>query len=90
LYGRPGLIVLDEPEANLDRATRRQLAEALQTLRSWGKTIVVTSQTKALAKISDKVLILGAGTGELQETEAEPETETATPRRGTGRIRPVT
>jgi ATP-binding cassette, subfamily C, bacterial exporter for protease/lipase len=92
LYGRPGLIVLDEPEANLDRATRRQLAEALQTLRSWGKTIVVTSQTKALAKISDKVLILGGGTGELQETEAEPETETeaAVARRGTGRIRPVT
>ncbi len=58
-YGRPRLVVLDEPEAALDRASRRMLRRALQTLRDGGSTVVVTTQSGRLARSADRALILG-------------------------------
>jgi ABC-type protease/lipase transport system fused ATPase/permease subunit len=58
-YGRPRLVVLDEPEAALDRASRRVLRRALQTLRDGGSTVVVTTQSGRLARSADRALILG-------------------------------
>jgi PrtD family type I secretion system ABC transporter len=60
-YGRPRLIVLDEPEANLDRRSRKALIKAIQTLKAHGSTIVVTTQATRLGKVADTVLILGEG-----------------------------
>ena len=62
-YGQPRLVVLDEPEANLDRRSRRMLHQALSTLKTQGSTIVVTSQSKRFGENADKVLILGGGSG---------------------------
>ena len=52
------LIVLDEPEANLDGNARKALSEALLTCKSRGCIVVVTSQSKSLASIADKVIVL--------------------------------
>jgi PrtD family type I secretion system ABC transporter len=59
LYGRPSLIVLDEPDTGPDAATLASLKQAICACRDWGGTVVVTSQSEALAEISDKVLLLG-------------------------------
>lgn len=60
LYGDPKLLVLDEPNSNLDGAGELALAEALQALRGVVTTIVVTHRT-ALVKHMDKMLVLDAG-----------------------------
>ncbi len=93
-YGQPRLVVLDEPEANLDRRSRRVLNQALQTLKAQGSTIVVTSQSKRVGESADKVLILGGGDekrGSLDgksnpQEKVGKDQDTGSPR---SRIRPV-
>jgi ABC-type protease/lipase transport system fused ATPase/permease subunit len=70
-YGRPRLIVLDEPEANLDRASLKALIEAMETLKAQGSTIVVTTQSRRLGKIADRVLILGSGSAQVRDSDAD-------------------
>jgi ABC-type protease/lipase transport system fused ATPase/permease subunit len=41
LFGRPVLVVLDEPNANLDGDGDRALADAIQMLRNQRVTIVI-------------------------------------------------
>ncbi len=60
LYGDPKLLVLDEPNSNLDGAGELALGEALQALRGVVTTIVVTHRT-ALVQHMDKMLVLDAG-----------------------------
>ena len=64
-YGRPRLVVLDEPEAALDRASRRVLRRALQTLAAAGSTVVVITQSGRLARSADRSLILGGDRPQL-------------------------
>jgi ATP-binding cassette subfamily C exporter for protease/lipase len=61
IYGEPSLIVLDEPNANLDDLGEAALMGAVQQLRDKGKTIfLITHRPSALAS-ADQVLILAAG-----------------------------
>ena len=60
LYGDPKLVLLDEPNANLDGAGEFALGEALQALRGEVTTVVVTHRT-ALVQHVDKMLVLEAG-----------------------------
>ena len=63
VYGRPRLLVLDEPTAFLDRAARRGLEAAVADLRGSGTTVVVTTQSSQASRwtrVADKVLTLGA------------------------------
>ncbi len=59
LFGRPHLIVLDEPEANLDDALVAALVGTLASCKAWGSVLVVASQSARLASAADKVLVLG-------------------------------
>lgn len=61
LYGNPRLVVLDEPNSNLDGAGEIALAQALSTLRSEGVTSVVVTHRPSLIAHVDKILILDAG-----------------------------
>lgn len=62
LYGNPVLVVLDEPNANLDEAGERALADTIRTLRTLRRTVVlVTHRLLALDSI-DKILVLNEGT----------------------------
>jgi PrtD family type I secretion system ABC transporter len=61
LYGDPALVVLDEPNANLDSDGDRALAQAIQTLKRAKKTVVVLVHRPAALSVVDKVLVLGDG-----------------------------
>jgi ATP-binding cassette subfamily C protein len=60
-FGEPSMVVLDEPNSNLDAAGEQALTEALQRAKRIGITIVVITQRPALLNIVDKVLILRGG-----------------------------
>lgn len=60
LYGQPRLLVLDEPNANLDGAGELALAEALKDLRGQVTVVVVTHRTTLVQHV-DKMLVLEAG-----------------------------
>jgi len=61
LYGSPQLVVLDEPNSNLDGAGEIALAQALSGLRSEGVTVVVITHRPSLIAHVDKIMILEAG-----------------------------
>lgn len=61
LYGNPRLVILDEPNSNLDGAGEIALAQALSGLRSEGVTSVVVTHRPALIAHVDKILVLEGG-----------------------------
>jgi ATP-binding cassette subfamily C exporter for protease/lipase/ATP-binding cassette subfamily C protein EexD len=61
LYGNPQLVVLDEPNANLDGAGESALAHALSGLRAAGVTSVVITHRPSLIAHVDKILVLEGG-----------------------------
>jgi ATP-binding cassette subfamily C protein len=60
-FGEPAMVVLDEPNSNLDAAGEQALTETLIRARQKGVTTIVITQRPALLNIVDKVLILRAG-----------------------------
>jgi PrtD family type I secretion system ABC transporter len=60
LYGNPRLVVLDEPNANLDGAGELALAETLKHLRGRA-TVVVVTHRQALTQHVNKMLVIEAG-----------------------------
>ena len=61
LYGDPSLVVLDEPNANLDDAGERALNQAILTLRQQNKTVVLVSHRTQLLSLTTKLLLLVNG-----------------------------
>lgn len=61
LFGRPKLVVLDEPNANLDSAGEEALAGALRRLKEQQATVVIVTHKPALLPLTDKLLVLEAG-----------------------------
>lgn len=61
-FGNPRLLVLDEPNSNLDVAGDKALAHALQHAKENGITVVVITQKPALLSVVDKVMLLTEGT----------------------------
>ena len=61
LYGNPRLVVLDEPNSNLDGAGEFALAQAIARLRAEGVTSVIVTHRPALIAHVDKILLLDAG-----------------------------
>ncbi|MCC8364774.1 type I secretion system permease/ATPase [Xenorhabdus sp. PB61.4] len=65
LYGNPSLIVLDEPNSNLDDIGEKALSRAINQLRQQGKTVVVITHRPALLSQTNKVLLLVQGKTKL-------------------------
>ncbi len=61
VYGKPALVVLDEPSSNLDEVGDRCLAQTLESLRSWECTVLVISHDPKLLKITDKLMLIFDG-----------------------------
>lgn len=61
IYGNPALLVLDEPNANLDEAGDEALFAALKTLKNEKRTVFVISHRMNVLQLVDQVLVMEAG-----------------------------
>lgn len=61
LYGSPGLVILDEPNANLDEAGDNALMEVLKDLKRKKVTSIMITHKPALLQGVDKILVLEQG-----------------------------
>ena len=62
VYLRPALVVLDEPNSNLDEAGEAALQVAIETLKNSGSTVMVVSHRTRLLPLADFVLVMESGT----------------------------
>ena len=61
IYDRPKLIVLDEPNSNLDDQGESDLLSALRKLKESGSTVIVITHRTSVLSLVDKLAILKEG-----------------------------
>lgn len=61
LYGLPALIVLDEPNANLDEAGEQALLQAIAQLKELKRTLILITHKPNVLTLTDQLLILREG-----------------------------
>ncbi len=61
LFGAPALIVLDEPNANLDGEGDAALAQAVVAMRRTNRTVVVVTHKPNLLQVADLVMVMHEG-----------------------------
>lgn len=61
LFDDPALIILDEPNANLDGEGENALVQSLKDLKERGATVIFVSHKTGLLALSDKTLIMADG-----------------------------
>ncbi|MFP5398268.1 MAG: ATP-binding cassette domain-containing protein, partial [Gammaproteobacteria bacterium] len=61
LFGPPKLVVLDEPNSNLDTDGEAALVAAIRALKAMGSTVVFVTHKPSLLADADRVLVLHAG-----------------------------
>ncbi len=62
IYGDPVVVVLDEPNSNLDDQGEAALIETIKDLKARGKTVVLITHRMGTLAAVDKVLVLQEGT----------------------------
>lgn len=73
VYGNPKLVVLDEPDANLDREGKEALASAVHAMKRRGTTVVLVTHRSGMLKVADKILMLKRAALVPVERETEPQ-----------------
>jgi ATP-binding cassette subfamily C protein/ATP-binding cassette subfamily C protein EexD len=71
MFGRPKLVVLDEPNSNLDGDAEATLIRSIQQLKENGATVVLVSHRPSLVQGVDKVMLLRDGVSEQFGPRAE-------------------
>lgn len=71
VYGNPALIVLDEPDANLDEAGQGALVETLRQLKRMKKTVFLITHRMNLLDETDRILLLVNGEMRLDGSRSE-------------------
>lgn len=61
MYGDPFLIVLDEPNANLDGDGEAALLQAIRDAKARGAVVILIAHRAGMLSVCDKVLILRDG-----------------------------
>lgn len=61
LYGNPSLLVLDEPNANLDDAGEKLFRQTIQSVKQEKKTIILISHRMNMLSVADYILKLKNG-----------------------------
>lgn len=61
-YGNPKLVILDEPNANLDEAGELALSNALKQAKAMCTTVIVISHRPSVLSVVDKILLIQDGT----------------------------
>lgn len=86
IYGNPRLIVLDEPNSNLDDVGERALGVALQKLKETGATVFIVSHRPNILTRLDRILVMAGGSislyGERDRVIAELAAQQAKLQRG--------
>jgi len=65
LYDNPVLIVLDEPNSNLDDQGELALIQAIQKLKEQGTTVVIITHRPSVLQITNKLAVIKQGTLEI-------------------------
>lgn len=60
-FGLPRILVLDEPNANLDSDGERALEQAVREAREAATTVLVVTQRRPIAEQADKIMVMRAG-----------------------------
>lgn len=61
LFGSPRLVVLDEPNSNLDSAGEQALLQTIREAKKAGVTIVLVAHRMSAMSVADKLLVLRDG-----------------------------
>nr|WP_250649291.1 MULTISPECIES: thiol reductant ABC exporter subunit CydD [unclassified Actinomyces] len=72
LLARTPLVVLDEPTAHLDAASEAHVVDAVEALRSAGRTVVVIAHRSALLAVADDVVAVSSAPLEEAGPDGHP------------------
>ncbi|MDU3039617.1 type I secretion system permease/ATPase [Bradyrhizobium sp.] len=61
LYGDPRLLILDEPNSNLDEDGERALAHAMAQAKAAGRTVIVVTHRPQLLAHVDRIMVMSFG-----------------------------
>jgi ATP-binding cassette subfamily C exporter for protease/lipase len=61
IYGNPKIIILDEPNANLDEAGDKALQAMISSLKAQGSTFIIISHLHNIVNIADHLMIMVNG-----------------------------
>lgn len=61
IYGQPSLVVLDEPNANLDDVGEAALLQTVLQLKAQGATVVLISHRTGVIRIADQLVLMRDG-----------------------------
>ncbi|MCB1790719.1 MAG: type I secretion system permease/ATPase [Gammaproteobacteria bacterium] len=61
LYGEPKLVVLDEPNSNLDIQGDQALFEAIRRLKQQGSTLIIVTHRNNILEVVDRVMVISGG-----------------------------
>jgi ATP-binding cassette subfamily C protein EexD len=61
VYDSPELMVLDEPNSNLDDQGEKELVEAINRIKQMGCTVIVITHRTMVLQCVDKILVMKAG-----------------------------
>ncbi len=62
VYRNPALLVLDEPNSNLDALGEQTLGRAMTLMKSRGSTVVLVTHRMTMLSFCDDLLVMNAGT----------------------------
>jgi PrtD family type I secretion system ABC transporter len=79
-YGNPKILVLDEPNSNLDSEGEASLEQALSLARASGTTAIIITHRLSIAATCDRVLVLRDGIVEAFGASADILRQVASPR----------
>lgn len=65
MYGDPALLVLDEPNSNLDEVGEQALVAAIVDFRQRGKTVVLITHRSSAIGVTNKLLLLQDGSARM-------------------------
>jgi len=71
IFGRPRLVVLDEPNASLDHEGEEALHQAIARLKETGTTICMIAHRPSVLGLADKLLVLRNGAVDAYGTRAD-------------------
>jgi len=66
LYGKPRLVILDEPNSNLDEEGEKALGRAMVSMKAAGCTVIAVTHRNLLLAHVDKLLVMSFGQAIIQ------------------------